>query len=410
MTISGRVDFLRTILMGLLSQGLNTLSNLVLAFSVARVTSPDSYGAWAIAYACYGFALALNRSTSSTPMLVGVGEASQEVSTRQVGSASFSLFLGVAGGTVMVAGGVLLEGAIRDYALVFGLFLPLLILQDTLRYVFIQRRQTHRTVLMDALWLGVQVAGWALLAELNEVTAPRLCVTWAGGAAVSAAVGLVMLRALPRMRAAIAHWHVARHAALRLVIESTLSSGLVGLLPIALAWVAGLETAGGIRAGQTLVGGMGLLIAGLGPIMLSQLGRILRAGRTATSVLLLWSLGIGLCGLAYGVVLLFIPDRVGVQLLGRLWPPAESILLPLCVQLLLRGPYTGGPLILRATHRFDALIALSARTSVVTLLIPVVGASVWGLQGAAWGLVISSAWADVQSFKAVRRSSPGTLE
>ncbi len=378
------------------SQGVSSASNLMLAFVVARGSTIAEYGTWAIAYAIYVLALGLSRATCSTPLLI---EASGQPTPRTARRASvssavwFGMLVAVVGAVITV----LFAGQQSFIVLSIVAFLPALLGHDALRYIYLQSGRADGALLMDALWLALALGGWAAVSVVGppfEGEAVVSCAVWAGAGTVAFLVALGHQQLAPSLAWAVAHWRASRSASTRLGVESSLNTGLAGFLPMGLAALGGASVAGGVRAGQTMSGGISIFVLGLTPVMTVEARRRLVEQTRLMRVYAGWAAVVGSVSCVYALGLLLIPDSLGVHLLGRdVWEAFQVVLIPTAVQLVLRGVYTGAPITLRAAHELDRAMRLSMLNAPVMLVAPLLGAWHGGLIGAAWGLVVASGWA-----------------
>ena len=175
-------------------------------------------------------------------------------------------------------------------------------------------------------------------------------------------------------------------------------------LPLVVASVSGLAAAGALRAAQTLMGGIGLVTAGLTPTMTVESVRSLDSGGDAYALLWRWCLIIGAAAGAYGVLVLLLPDSSAQELLGVNWWDAQPLLLALVIQAVLRGPLTGVPILLRAWNDLNAALWLRVQTCVPALVgTPAIGCWQWGAEGAAWGIAVAALVIDAECLLTLRK-------
>ncbi len=394
--------------LGVLSQGLSSVSNLVLGLSIARASTPAEYGAWAVAYTGYAVSLHFTRAVASTPLML-TGDASRRVSSKDVsGGLGASILVGLLGGTVMLVIAAAVMGASQSLAIAFlsfGLGLPLLLFNDMLRYVFFRDARPAGAALMDLVWLVTQGLGLVYLERTNQLSLASGTIGWVVAATVATGVGLAWLRVLPRLRSTRDFLREQRGVSARLVIDSSLTAVSSYLVPSMVAAISGLAAAGALRAGQTLMGGVSIVVMGLTPVLTLESRRALERGLRGTSIMWRWSLVLGVVSGLYGILVLFLPDSLGRELVGKSWVGASALLLPLVIQTVTRGPYTSGPVLMKAMGDLNGLIRLRVHTSVPSLACPAVGAVIAGAPGAAWGLLVGALITDLQCTWFVKRTA-----
>lgn len=374
--------------LGLLSQALNTGSNLGIALFLASQVSSESFGAWSVGYASFLITLAVARAVATTPMILGSTGIPPEAQVK--GSLSLSIVVGLLAALLLAVGGAFGGSQIQDALSAFAIVAPVLCLQDAMRYNFIRRFAPGKAALLDAIRLAIQIGVFAYLLQTEIVTSYTATVGWGLSAFASCVVGFCLHGVLPSFSAGIEFIKANRWASGRLFMDA-LVKGLSGnALPYFLTAFIGLSAAGAFRAGQTLMGGVGLFTQGIAPIVVTEAIRKVRNGNPGWTILWIWTALLTIFSGLYGVAILVIPDNMGQALLGESWHNASPILLPLVLQTVLRGPITGVPIILRAGYLLDTALKLRIVLAVPNLVIPAIGAAVWGLQGAAWGLVLAA--------------------
>ncbi len=339
-------------------------------------------------------------------MMLSHGELEAPPKQQVRGCVSMALGAGVVAAALLVIVGLIAGSGspIRTGAWTFAGLLPILLVQDSLRYVFFRRGEPRRAAAVDLCWVAVQVTGFSWL--ITQQTGGMIASTavWGLGALVGAVVAMRILRVTPSWREL--RQFVVEHSwvSLRLTADSVLVAISTYVIPVIVAAVSGLAAAGALRAGQTLLGGIGILVLGMTPVITIEVMRALRAGRSEMGILLTWALSLGAVGAVYGTLVLLLPESIGRALVGDSWPGASAVLLPLVLQGLVRGPYTGGFIILKARLDLDGVLRLRLLSCIPSVALPTIGAVLDGSVGAAWGLFLAAIVIDVQCIRAVARS------
>jgi hypothetical protein len=385
----------------ILSQGLNSGTNLAVAAFVAHSADPSEFGAWAVLLAGYGLALQISRALVVTPMLVHEQVAGRVPAwlSRQTCSAAF--IVGLLGTVAVVGVTLLLPAALFETGLLVAAGMPLLLVQDVLRNQAIRNGRAWWAAVLDAVWVAVQGLLTAYLLASDHDSIALLTGAWALGGVVGGLGGLVAQRLLLSVRAARRFAVDNREASLKLLLESVLGNGVVLLLPAMLAVVSGFAVAGAVRAGQTLMGAITLLMGGLIPLITTA--SVLRARR-----------GQGVGGVVVGVsaatvvvsgglgLVAWQEQGLGRALAGNAWPLVLTILVPIVIVSGLRGPIAAVPAVMRAQRLFDGVVNLRLRCSVPAVAMPLAGSAIWGLSGAAWGMAGAAVVNTLQSARAYR--------
>lgn len=385
----------------LFSQLANSLGNVMLTFVVARHASQAGYGAWALGYAAFMMAIAVARAVAGTPLLLHRHASDDEIRAQGGGSVGIATIVGVVGSLALL-GAALLATSARSGLWPFALVLPILLAQDAVRYVAFTRQRPTHAALMDSSWLLLQACAFVLLELTQQADATSITIAWGLCAAPSLLWQVVRGRLHIRPSAVVIFWQSARANALKLLADAAVATGVAQALPVVVAVAAGLAAAGALRGGLTLIGLVNILVAGLTPMATLAARHEHDTMGSTRRFLIRWTMLLGLASLAFGGLIFLIPDHLGRQLLGVSWLAASALLLPLVLQSMVRGPYTGVPIALRATDRVGDALRLRLWTTIPSLAFPWGGALIAGANGAAWGIFASAVAANALSIRMTR--------
>src|SRR5580693_10738637 len=122
---------------GVAEQAVSSITNFAINIYIARELGAVQYGAFALAYVTYGFALNASRGLATDPLLVRFSGTDiptwRRASTKCTGTATT---LGLTTGAIILAVAALLSGTARLAFLALGLTMPGLMLQDSWRFSF----------------------------------------------------------------------------------------------------------------------------------------------------------------------------------------------------------------------------------------------------------------------------------
>ncbi|MEU9143157.1 hypothetical protein [Streptomyces sp. NPDC048349] len=381
-----------------LDQAASSATNIVVLVLAARLSSASGFADFSMVYVTFTVLLGLNMAYVGQSLVL-------EKAGERLGSACRSAvgFTGAASGAVgavLAVVGLLLGGAGGRAFLALGLVLPLVLVQDGLRYCFSVLRAPERALAADALRLVCVVA--ALAVQPAGASAARLVLVWGLSALPALALGLLLLRPYVRgARAQLRPYLRRGHLGQRFVVEFAVGNGSSQLAVLGLGVFATPLAVGALRGATTLFGPLNVLFNSansFGPPVLSRLGgrrAVVRATLALGAVL-------AAVGAGWAVVLFLLPDRLGRELLGDTWASAAALLPATGAQYAVMGLGTCALLTLRVLAPKSTLsvqIAFSA-LSVVFLL---GGYAVWGPLGAAWGLAAGSALKAVAAWGRVAR-------
>jgi O-antigen/teichoic acid export membrane protein len=242
------------------------------------------------------------------------------------------------------------------------------------------------------VWALVLVPALGIAVVTGHADVFWLTLAWGGAALVAAVVGAVQARLVPRPLAT-ASWLRRHHGlAFRYLGENLTESGAYQLRTYGVSGVAGLAAVGSIRAAELLLGPVNVVVMGIANMAVPEVVRLLRRStRHVRSFCLVVAGGQAGVALAFGLTLLLLPGRFGSQLLGPSWEPAQRLLLPVTLTAANTGLSVAAITGLRALGA--ASVSLRARLIAAGAAMTggLVGATVSGASGAAWGVFAGTA-------------------
>jgi len=397
----------------LADQAASSLSNVVVAVLVAR-SFPDEtepFAAFSLAVMVYQFTVGSVRGLIFEPELTLHGDRdavdAHAVMTSYIGA---TILAGVVVGAAIWGAGVVVGGMAGSALVALALVLPIVLVQDAWRYVFIVGRPSA-ALLIDLVWLASSCV--AILLAPDGMSVSWYVLAWgAGGIA-----GAILATAVGRLRLAVSRpWAYIvenRELGFRFLGEFAASQAAFYLSLLSCGWILGLTAYGAVRGAFLFIGPLQMLAAAVimsalpeARLMRDQPDRVLRLVRGA--ILLL-----GSATVAWTVVGLLLPSSVGEAIIGATWPDAHEVLLPLGITMLGMSIVA---CLLVGVRALDGTKGLRARMQTIPfqLACPVAGAFVGDLigfvVGMAVGYAISAAiwWSTLER---VRRSVrvPGSL-
>jgi hypothetical protein len=227
----------------------------------SRVGSLGDVGRLSVAIAVYAGALTISRSIVCEPLILAL----REPGARREASAVASAFIGATLGPVvlgiaalMVAAGASAGMASRLAEL--GCALPLLLVQDTLRYLSLTGPSQRKAIALDATWLALFV----LLLVPYGTTVGSVWRLYLLSGAISVIPGVVRI-GRASVRAALT-WFSDHRGLYGPILADNV---VVALSGIAASWVMyralGAEEAGAFRTAQGLFGPVAIIFVGIYP-------------------------------------------------------------------------------------------------------------------------------------------------
>ncbi len=368
-------------------QGVSSLSNIVVAIIVARSVSATEFGAFGVAMVVYQLSLGLTRAAVTDPLLSQHSHESRDQRARHVprmvGSV-LTLALGLS--VAVLAVGVLLNGPAGQALVALGWVLPLVLVQDLGRYIFVIDRPQSALVI-DIAWL----AGIAVALPLAPADAGVgwYVAAWGLSGGVGGLIAASIERPSPRRIRPVAWLAAEREASSRYVGE-WMSSQLAGnLTTLAVGPIAGLPALGAVRAAQVLYGPLNTLHAGIYLAIVPDGARVREdRGRLRRLMLASTSLIVG-AAVLWMVACVVMPDSLGESLFGASWAQGRDLVVPMGLAMIVSSAATGGFAGIRALG--DPRASLRARLATMPgeLAAPVGGVAIGGASGYVYGLLIS---------------------
>jgi hypothetical protein len=387
-------------------QAVSSASNAGLSLLVARAVPADSFGAFAVAFTLYTSLLGISQAAGGAPFAVRCASKSRrEARVAIAGATAWPVAFGVACGAVTVVAGVTIGGMTGLSLVAAGVFLPALFLQDCWRLILITLRRPAAAAFNDSAWAVVQFVLLGLLVA-GHVTRPWAYVAaWGVAAAVGGGIGFVQLRAAPSLRSGLAWLREHRDLSVYIGAEWVTVLGASQLTILVLGVVAGLSSVGSIRGSLTLLGPLSVLAMTLSNFATPEIARVEVSARSAMRIAGGISLALVLVVVAWGAVLLLLPNSAGRWLLGDTWPGVRGVLVPMIAwqagNMANFGPYA----LLRGLARPKQTLIVNLVLTPLLFVGGIVGALVAGAAGAATGLAIATWLVSPLWIRQVRQAS-----
>ncbi|MGW5401319.1 hypothetical protein [Streptomyces sp. NPDC003952] len=374
-----------------LDQAASSATNILVLVLAARLSSASGFADFTMVYVTFTVLLGLNMAYVGQTLVLekaGPGPGADRLAAACRSGLAFTGAASAAVGAVLALLGLLLPGATGRAFLALGLVLPLVLLQDGLRYCFSALRAPGRALAADALRLVCVVS--ALLLQPEGAPAGRLVLVWGLSALPALALGLWLLRPSVRGARTDLRPYLRRgYLGQRFVIEFAVGNGSSQLAVLGLGVFATPLAVGALRGATTLFGPLNVLFNSANSFGPPVVGRA--SGKHGV-VRLTALLGVALAvtGAAWAAVLYALPERAGRALLGDTWRAASALLPATGAQYAVMGLGTCALLTLRVLNP-KATLSLQVVFSLLSVGLLLGGYAVWGVAGAAWGLALGSA-------------------
>ena len=346
----------------------------------------DAFGSFAVAMILYFVAVGVTRAVCGDVLLVR--HSRDPGPNASIDSVSASILIGSAA-AVLVFGVAVFSGPdVRPALLALAVTLPVLCLQDTLRFVFIAGNRPDRAFVNDAVWAAAQIAILGAVVVWSDPGPGTLMLGWGLSAGVAAIAGLVLVGS-PRPQAARRWIEDGRSLWPRFLGEFVATMGTWQLVLLGVGGIAGLTALAGLRGCQVVFGPLHVANSGALLVAVPEGVRSRGDGPRAVQLGLRVAMVLMALGSLFTVAWLILPDRVGTAVLGDTWALTSEIVLPFGLFMTAEAAVFGAGVALRI--RADAVGALrAAASSAGVMLVLLLGAAVWGsLSLIAWALAVS---------------------
>lgn len=372
-------------------QGVSSLTNFGLSVVVLRAVGPREFGAFTLMVATYMIALCIWRALGGDPQLVRHSHGSlSEGREASRAAAGLALVIGLVGGALLFVASLAIGGLFGSALVHLAVVLPGLLLQDAWRYTFFAAHAPARALVNDLAWAVSQIAltAWVLLDGQGDMA--MFIVAWGGSATLAAVLGAWQAGVLPQPTQAWAWLQDHRDLGPPFVAEATIALAAWQGGLVAIGAVAGLAVLGTVNAARTFLGPFNLLALGVVGFAVPEGAAIWRRSphRLRRMIAVLGG-GLAVMALLCTAVLLLVPERAGIEVLGETWPSARAILLFVglwaAAESLGQGPRIG----LMVLGASKAVLRARAVTAPLILAGGPIGAAWGGARGAAIGLALA---------------------
>jgi O-antigen/teichoic acid export membrane protein len=303
-------------------------------------------------------------------MLLGIGIA--------VVTAAAGLFVGI------------FESSLGTALLVLAVCVPLLVLQDLGRYLGIATQRPARALVLDTVWLVLQIVAVAMLFVADARTLGWFIAAWAGSGALSGVL-LFFQYTDYRLRLSLTWLRYTWSFSWRYLISYSSTQSTALAASGAVGAFAGSKALGGVQGTILLVRPFGTVqvaavAAGVSEISRSNGSR----SRIRRRALQITGFATGLA-IANAVVMLVLPDRVGELILGATWHTAKPLLLPTGVQIVFLGALTGARAGLLGMRAIRRAVVIDVASTAVVLVATFSGVLIDDALGALWAVAIGQA-------------------
>jgi O-antigen/teichoic acid export membrane protein len=361
-------------------QGASSLSNIVVGILAARALSAEAFGAFGVAWLAYYVAIGACRALVGEPLL---SRYSHEPGDRR--AQRLSPLLGATVTVAVVAAGVaatasvLLDGASSAALLAFAAVVPIVLLQDAWRYVYVIDRASM-ALAIDATWL-------VTVCVVLSLAPPGAGAAWFVLAWGLSALPAVLLAAAVDRRSLAWRWRPLswlvqeRDTASRYFGEYLSAQAGQQATLAAVGGIAGLAALGAVRSAQILYGPLNTVHMGIYLAVVPDGVRTRSDPRRLRRLAVRATLLVVGAAVAWMFVAVVLPDSVGRWLFGATWAEGQDLVVPMGLAMIAGSAATGGFAGVRSLG--DGRASLRARLTSLPgeFLLPLLGTVLGGAVG-----------------------------
>jgi O-antigen/teichoic acid export membrane protein len=372
-------------------QALSSGQSLAISLVITHLVGLRGVGAFAIVFSVYQIMLVINRPLNGDPLTVGFSAASRSAKRAAAASASGgAVFLGFCAATIGVACGFGIRGSIGTALVAFSVAIPVFLLQDNWRCVFLTMGRPARAFANDAIVLMSLIPTCLVANEIAPRSAAAFVGAWGGATGVGAAMGVFQSGILPRVNLAVRWWKSTLHFGIKVLAENLLINVTYFAGVATIVVISGAPQLGRLRTAQVVTGLATPIILAVALVVLADGSRLLESNpRRFPRVVLLGLIATVGVALGAGLIWYWLPVHLGTILIGANWSKAR----PLVIGASAFAAAGGATLTLSSSLRAmrfpgDALIC-RVIVAPMTVGAAVFGGLLRGPVGAIWGLAIT---------------------
>lgn len=391
-----RGDALRAII----DQGLWAIRSLILVMLVARASSPDEFGLFALCLAALILLSGLGSSLSGEVLSVtrgvlarhnGVGLGADEIARSTARAYGVVVVAALVAPFIVFFVAFAFRGPVHIDAAIWVVVggATLAVLAEGIRAVLYSLRLVTHSMKVSASWLFVQMLSSGVCYLFGDLGAFEATLCWLLGAGAATVAGLSRLPIMPQFRGASPEEWARRR---QFCFEYIATTGPTQAMGFVAGSMLGLGAAGTVRALQSLYGPLNVLLAGMANAIIPAKAQDPSGAR---------HIGAGLAGMALLVAasataaLVLFPG-IGASLLGQSWPTQATLIVGYGVGRCAQGLVFGAMVVYRA-HDGGWLSWRLRMATAIAVLVPFLVASFLSLEAGIWassigGLMAGGLW------------------
>ena len=379
-------------LAAIVDQAASSLQNYAILLAGLHLLSIPIFGEFSLVYTSVPIVITIARAWLLTPFTVGFTTASGRERRTAIKGVCGSC-LGVGLGLLclcFVTAGLVNNKTAKGLIVSVGILMPFALFQDACRmYLFASKRGWSAAV-NDGISLGT--TGLVLLLWQGEIAVhPYLLIAaWTIGTAAGSIVGLRQLGTMPSLWKPIGRLRRTRRLGLYLSGGQLVEQSVGQLAYASVGILATAKAVGVLGTGRAVFAPVTMVLTAISIFGLPEAVSLLRLGSTKFNrLVVLLSVLCPFLFVAYGGLLLAIPNAWTMGLFGKGVASASALLVPVAVWYAAVAGRQGVSIGLYALGRGRVVFWGCVGTSILVLGVVPYSALRWGALGAAWAYALA---------------------
>ncbi len=357
---------------GTLDQVFSSVSNGLILFALAVVAGVDEFGRISLMFTLLAAAVGLLRGALGTTLLLSAGREDRVIREHGGHAVAAALLAGAVMGVIVLVFG--LSSGITTETYTLALAVPVVLMQDVLRYVAITVNSPHLAALWDGLWCAASV----VLLMLTWTSPGWLTTEWLVGGwcamALIALLGLMFhLRVRPRFTGLGAWLRDGGRDRLRYGVDAGLEQVTVFIVLVLVASWVDPEAVAAVRGATAVLAPLAIVMTAVPLLVIPESARSGRHPVQTWRLLVKVAVGLSAIAAIAGVILRVLPDGIGRMLLGDSFAPTREIIVVMSVQYALSAWVVVLGIHLKVANRSAEALAMKVFLVVTTLIAVIVG-------------------------------------
>lgn len=369
---------MQRVIKALLSNGLFSVMSLLLSVLTARSGGTDELGMFGVAFAAYLLVQLVVRDAGANTLSAALPSGRKIRAT----AGRISL-MGLVVAIPMLFVGVVFD---QPYIMILGASIHGICLYDYSKTLSLSLGDGVMALLQDGILFALFVIG-AWFVFVGQLTAYWMWIIWAlGGAGLGYLASFIQCY---RLKPGWVGDPLELKTSLGFGLQSLIGSGSVHVLTFLLVGVGGTRLVGSMRGASTIMGPANLVTSSLQPLLITWLARTApQSGSVSMRAVVRSSIGLVLlhAGITTGLVVIGL--NFGDRIMGDSWNDSVSLLLIVAADSVLVAVGAAPLAAHRSLWKFERVMRINLWTVAVRIPLVIVGAVVFGAQGAVSGFLI----------------------